>query len=236
MKDKAALLSTSPWVKAHFLKSEDLTKEDIDWIQKIGQKRCFPRDAIIIGMGSCGEQMYYLLKGTVRNSILNAGGVEKSVCYVTAGCFLGEEPFFHGQPTLYHTVVLEEVEALEISRKYMKEMISRPGLAHILLNSVSFKSRILATQIEDLAFRNTLEKVSRILYCILAENNGDREKSRPIHTSQQELAAIAGAHRVSITNAISQLKKEGIINRARDGSIIVRDWERLKEKGFSCHI
>ncbi|GAB6178705.1 hypothetical protein JCM14036_00240 [Desulfotomaculum defluvii] len=232
MKEHEALLTTSPWVKAQFLRSENMSKEDLALIQRIGEKKKYPKGTIISGMGSRGDYMYYVLKGTIRSSLLSSDGVEKPVCYVTPGCFVGEEPFFHGQPTIYSALAIEDVEAIEIDRKFLKDIVASPGLAHVLLNSLSFKSRILASQIEDLAFRNTVEKVSRILYCILAETPEGKEKHKSIHISQQELAGIAGAHRVSITNAITQLKKDGVIKTAKDGSIIVIDWEKLKEKGF----
>ncbi|WP_072913081.1 Crp/Fnr family transcriptional regulator [Desulforamulus aeronauticus] len=232
MTEKEALLSTSPWVKAHFLQSEHLNADDIALINRLGDKKHYPKGSVIIDIGSRGDYMYFVLKGTVRISLLSADGVEKPVSYVTQGCFLGEESFFHGQPTIYNALAVEAVEALSLDRKYLKEIISRPGLAHILLNSVSFKSRVLAHQIEDLAFRSTIEKVSRILYCILAETPEGKEKHHTIHISQQELAALAGAHRVSITNAISQLKKDEVIKTAKDGSIVVIDWDKLKEKGF----
>lgn len=231
MNDREALLSTSPWVKAQSLKPTDLSDEDIALLQKIGIKRIFAKGSVVLPMGSRGEYMYFVQKGIVRYSLLSSDGTEKPVTYVNPGCFLGEEPFFHNQPTLYNAVAIEDVEALAISRKNLTDIISRPGLAHILLNSLSFKSRILATQIEDLAFRNTLEKVCRILYCVLAENP-DEKKHLTIGFTQQELASIVGAHRVSITNAISKLKKEGILKTNKDGSIVVCDWDKLKEKGF----
>lgn len=233
MSEKEALLSTSPWVKAHFIKSDDLRDEDIALIKNIGEKRHYPKGAVITDMGDRGEYMYFVLEGTVRYSLLSSDGVEKPVSFITPGCFIGDEPFFHGQPTLYHAVALEEVKAIAISRKYLPEILARPGLVHVLLKSLSHKSRILATQVEDLAFRNTVEKVSRILYCIHAENSDIKKTQNNYRITQQELAAFAGAHRVSITNAISQLKKEGIIKTAKDGSVIVTDWEKLKEKGFN---
>ncbi|AQS58137.1 Crp/Fnr family transcriptional regulator [Desulforamulus ferrireducens] len=232
MSEKDALLSTSPWVKAHFLKSEHLHDDDMALLKQLGDEKQYAKGATIIDMGSKGEHMYFMLKGTARLSLLSAEGVEKPVAYVTQGCFLGEESYFHGQPTIYSAVAWEAVKAISLDRKHLKEIISRPGLAHILLNSVSYKSRVLAHQIEDLAFRSTIEKVSRILYCILAETPQGKEKHASIPISQQELAGIAGAHRVSITNAISQLKKDGVIKTAKDGSIIVIDWDKLKEKGF----
>jgi len=221
-------LSTSPWVSADFLDLEKLDNDDLAFFECIGKKRLFPKGAELQSMGKRGEYMYYVQKGRTYTFLLSSEGVEKNVCYLNPGCFVGEELFFHGQPSLYTSIAMEAVEAIEIHRKHLGAIVSRPNLAYILLKSISLKCRILATQIEDLAFRTTQERVARLLYCFLAESEG----KGTVGITQQELATIAGAHRVSITNAISQLKKEDIITTSRDGTITVQDWERLRAKGF----
>lgn len=228
MKDNEIFLSTSPWVKADFLELEKLDSEDLAFIEAIGKKRLFPKGSELQSMGKRGEYMYYVQKGRTCTYLLSSEGVEKNVCYLNPGCFVGDELFFHGQPSLYTSIAMEDVEAIEIHRRHISAIVARPNLAYILLKAVSLKTRILATQIEDLAFRTTQERVARLLYCFLA----DAEQKGKAGITQQELATIAGAHRVSITNAISQLKKEGIITTGRDGTINVLDWDQLRIKGF----
>lgn len=228
MRDNEIFLSTSPWISADFLDLEKLSDDDLAFIEEIGEKRVFPKGAELQSMGKRAEYMYYVQKGRTYTFLLSPEGVEKNVCYLNPGCFVGEELFFHGQPSLYTSIAMGEVEAIEIHRKHLSDIVARPNLAYILLKAISLKTRILATQIEDLAFRTTQERVARLLYCYLSESKVKGKAG----ITQQELATIAGAHRVSITNAISQLKKEGIITTRRDGTITVQDWERLRIKGF----
>nr|WP_315989004.1 Crp/Fnr family transcriptional regulator [Desulforamulus aquiferis] len=140
--------------------------------------------------------MFFLHHGTVRYTLLSPEGVEKPVIYVTPGGFVGEEAFFHKQPTSYNAIAMEFVEATIINYRRYWDVVSRPGIAHIILKSMSIKSRILATQIEDLAFRSTVEKVARLLYCLLAEGAADiKAKTENIGVTHNELASLACAHR-----------------------------------------
>ncbi|MEG6616678.1 Crp/Fnr family transcriptional regulator [Peptococcaceae bacterium 1198_IL3148] len=225
-------LSTSPWLKSQFLGGTLLNNEDIDFIKQIGDKKQFVKGAVMLQIGSRGENMFFIHQGTVRYTLLSPEGVEKPVIYVTPGGFVGEEAFFHKQPILYDAVAMEFTEATIINQRNYWDMVSRPGVAHIMLKSMGIKSRIMATQIEDLAFRTTVEKVARLLYCLLAENAGVKAATNNLSVTQQELASLAGAHRVSTTNAITQLKKEGLISVNSDGTVTVEDIKKLRIKGF----
>lgn len=100
---------------------------------------------------------------------LDLHGVEKPVLYIGPGCFYGEEGIFHSQPVIYNAVAIKDMEVLAIERQSSWDVISRPSLALVLIKSVSLKSRILAHQVKDFAFRNTVEKVCRLLYCLLTD-------------------------------------------------------------------
>ncbi|WP_031517910.1 Crp/Fnr family transcriptional regulator [Desulfofalx alkaliphila] len=234
MEDDKVFLSTSPWVKSLLFEPESISADDRSFIDSIGVKKCYAKGTLIITMGSRGEKMYFLHKGMIRYYMLSVEGTEKPVIYAAAGCFVGEEAYFHNQPTIYNAMAMENVEVTEISSKYREEILSRTGLSQLLIRSLSIKARILAHQIEDLAFRNTTEKLSRLLYCLWLESRDDNDKNKAIKATitQQELASIAGAHRVSITNAISKLKKDGIISTGRDGAIVVEKPDKLREYGF----
>ena len=227
--DKASL-TTSPWIHAEVIQSNTLTDDDRAFLREIGTRRHFSKGAIVQNVGEAGDHLYYLELGTVRNSMISPEGVEKVVYYLNAGCFTGVAPFFHQQPIQYVDTAMEAVQALEISSRHTPELIGRPSIAGLLLRTLSFTARILACQIADLSFRSTIEKVCRLLYCQLgATQDGASMRSK---ISQTELANVAAAHRVSISIAMSQLKKEGLIDVLPDGSIVVLDWERLRRSGF----
>lgn len=227
-------LSTSPMFTSRMLGTDaggSISPDDLDFIKGIGQVRRYKKSALLLGIGNLVQELFLIKKGVVRISMLGRNGVEKPVLYVASGCFWGEEGFFHGQPVIYNAKAIKEVEVLAVEKKYASDIISRPGLAHLLIKSISLKSRILAHQVEDFAFRNTVEKLCRLLFCLLTDPASSfyNNKNKLTH---QELAAIAGVHRVTVTNAIAQLKREGIIHILHDGEKEIEDWVRLRMIGF----
>ena len=81
-------------------------------------------------------------------------------------------------------------------------------------------------RIEESSFRSKEEKVYRILLCL---GGTEYVKYKP-HFTHQELADMAGVHRVTVTNTLQTLKKEGIVEVAERGRIQVKDWKKLKDK------
>lgn len=225
-------LSTSPWLKSQFLGGTPLNEEDIAFLNEIGIKKHYTKGSALLDMGNRGENMFFLHHGTVRYTLLSHEGVEKPIIYVTPGGFVGEEAFFHKQPISYNAIAMDYVEATIINYKRYWDVIARPRIANVILKSMSIKSRILVTQIEDLAFRSTVEKVARLLYCVLAEGADVKAQTDNIGLTHNELASLACAHRVSVSNAISELKKEGLITIDKNGAVMVEDIKKLRIRAF----
>lgn len=230
--DKEAL-STSPWVEFQLLDVGNwhMTDGDIEFLRGIGERRQYPKNACILCVGSHTQEMYFVVRGLISQVLLGANGIEKTVCILSHGCFLADEPFFHSQPILYNAVAVTDAEVLAIRKKYTEDLLRRPSLVHALLMSISLKSRILATQVEDLATRSAESRVCRLLYCLLA-NDDYKGSSERLALTHQELASLAGLHRVTVTKTITMLRKQGLVDVQRDGSIVVHDERAVHDRAF----
>ena len=99
-----------------------------------------------------------------------------------------------------------------------------------LLRSLSALCRILGWQVNDLAFCSTRVKVCRLLCCYaLAMPEGNQFKVTLTH---QNLAFMTGVHRVTITNILTQLRNEGLIEIGRNGHIVIKNWDEVMAIGF----
>lgn len=227
-------LSTSPMFNSKLLWPDaggSLSPDDLAFIKKIGKVRHYKKGSLTLSMGSSVKEFFLVRKGVARITLLGRNGVEKPVLYIGPGCFFGEEGIFHSQPVIYNAVAIKDMEVLAIERQSSWDVISRPSLAQVLIKSVSLKSRILAHQVEDFAFRNTVEKVCRLLYCLLTDPESNFYNNR-MKLTHKELADMAGVHRVTITNTISHLRGDGIIRILSSGEIVVEDRDRLRILGF----
>ena len=228
------LLSTSPWFTAGQTRGTNppLTAEDIAFLRSLGTVKTLPKGSLLATNGTCICKLFYMISGLIQYVTASADGSEKIMMYATPGCFVAEEAFFHQQPIIFNLEILMPAEIIVIDAPNATEVMTRPSIAHFLLRSVSMKTRVLAYQIEDLAFRTTEQKICRILYCLLAQ----QDQKEKIHFTHQDLADLTGTHRVTVTNALAALKKSGIIAIKQGGAIEIADYERLKQKGFSYHL
>ncbi len=207
-----------------------LEQEDLALLKSLGAAKKFAQNAVLAYSGERIEQLLFLPKGLARFVGTCKDGTERTFGYYTAGCFLAEPAFFHRQPVLYDIRFLENSEVLFIERHHLPRILERPNMMLFLMTSTALMSRILAMQIENAAFRTTTEKVCRTLLCLSGKEH-TQYKSRFTH---QEIADLAGVHRVTVTNTLAMLKNAGVISSQPRGSITVIDIEKLRCLGFKA--
>lgn len=203
-----------------------LSHDDIAMIKTVGILKKFGKKSSLVYSGESIDSMVFLDKGLAKFVVTGTDGTEKTYSYFTPGCFIGDAAFFHRQPILFDLRFIEPSEVYMIDRAKMNKLLERPSVVYFLLTAISLVSRTLAMQLEDAAFRTTDEKVCRTLLC-LSGNEHLRYKASFTH---QELADLMGVHRVTVTNALASLKKEGIISMQGRGSITVLDREKLRNR------
>lgn len=217
--------ATFPLIDAALLKTIGgyLPEKEIEFLRTKGVKKIIPKKKTILYSGSKPDALLYIEKGLVRYTFLNSNGVEKFILFIGEGCFVGLEALFNEQAVLYDAVACDNVELIVIDKKAVKELLLRPEISYALLKIVSLAARILGMQIEDLTFRDTEARICRILTCL--EGSNPTKNHRITH---QTMACLTGAHRVTVTDVIKKLKKEGIIRTEKNGFIAVADFERLR--------
>lgn len=230
-KDKPLLL-TSPVITPSLLGETGtaLTAADIAYLKKCGVVRHYAKDALIARQGGYIDNLHFLLRGLARVVGLGSDGAERTFLYHSAGCFIGIEGFFHRQPVIFDLRILEDADILVIDRAAFGDLLTQSNICLYLLKSIALASRVLAHQIEDAAFRTTEQAVCRILYCL----SDDAQLTYKPHFTHQEVADLVGAHRVTVTHILGQLKKEGIVRDQPRGHIALADRDKLHEKIYGC--
>ena len=223
--DKPLLLSC-PVINADNLAQMGaaLSAEDVTFLKSLGKMKKFAKDSVFVYSGETIDQLVYLEAGLVRMVAVGEDGSEKTYSYFTPGCFIGEAAFFHRQPVLFDLRFLERSTIYLVDGQHLAQILQRPSIVRYLLVSIALVSRTLAMQIGDAAFRTTEEKVCRTLFCLSGE---EYTRYKPFFT-HQEIADLAGVHRVTVTNTLAELKKEGIVSIPLRGHIHVLNREKLR--------
>lgn len=225
-KEEDAFITTSPWLKLSGADRPNLRKK-MDSYTNLAIEKTFSKGSCLINAGDVLGGVYYLKDGTVQVSLVGKNGLEKILTLSSEDYFLGEEILFHHQPALYSAFALTDVRVYLFPKHTFLNILRNDfEVAHCIMYGMAIRVRVLANQIEDLLFRSTFEKVVRTLFYYSVMENNDN-----FAISHKNLATIVGAHRVSITNVIAELKEAGIVE-TQYGKIIIKDKIALKELVF----
>ncbi len=213
----------SPWISA----------KNAAWekVLHLGQKHSYNKGNIIFGGNQPAvEQLYYLYSGTVKFYGASPDGNEKIIWYLERGNIFGEVPFFEGKVTENVFVATEKCVVYTFSRQcFNGEILPKyPDLVTNLLYSMANKIRVVTLHASDLAALPS--RVCKVLICLVDRGNGGGPEGMAVGTkgiTQQELACILGVHRVTLNNAIAQLKQEGIIGHMSKNRLVINNYARL---------
>lgn len=203
---------------------------DFSFLKRIPglQKKYFLKGDIIIYQGDENKYIYYIDKGRVRLSLLNIEGEEKTIAIITAGNIFGEISALDGQPSPTSVIAITDVVLYKISnfdvflgnRDFIKEMI----------NSLTRKNRLLLSEIKSIHFKDAYTRLATCIYR-LSEKYGIRNEKQGnvkilVHFTHQQMAALMGTSRVTITNILNKMRKEKMIDY-EDGFLVVTDEKKL---------
>lgn len=219
--------STSPWHLESHLK--DLSAADKALLKSHGRPVSYQAGDVVLLSGSLVRQLYYIDRGDLKLSLTNRYGLEKNIYFISR--FYGVECYFHRFPALYQVTAVTDAEVYAIAPESIMTLLNQESIRDYLFHWLAMVTRILGWQINDLSLYNTTEKICRLLCCYVVDHDAAGSK-RETNLTHQSLADMAGVHRVTVTNTLSQFKKKGWIKIKKDGTIVIVDWEQLKSIGF----
>lgn len=206
----------SPWIKPR--------NQEWEAVLSLAHKRTYKKGAIIDGSES-KNFLYYLHRGRVKYSRIDAEGPEKIFWYIDRGNLFGEVPFWSGKTMENSFTVTENAEIFAFSRACVQHeiMSKHPSLIINMLTSMANKLRVQSLQNGD--FTSLISRLSRILMYAIGRDHKEINEGRLEckGVSQQELASLLGVHRVTLNNAVAQLKREGIIGEMTKKKLVISD-------------
>ncbi|HHY28000.1 MAG TPA: Crp/Fnr family transcriptional regulator [Desulfitobacterium dehalogenans] len=219
-------------IMRQFLKDEDLCPS----IRGIFSNKLIPcsvrqlREGEILWHDNEPHPYCYLIeRGMIKLHVINRDGKEKVLFYYTNGSLLGFQSLSKEKMTM------TTATAILPTRLYVTEfalfynfILENPEYLSALTSYIFHHMAIEAEEIVNISIYNTAERLAA-LFVLLAEEypvNSSGEVVIPF--KNEDLAAMIGACRNSVSNALSAFNKDELIVRQR-GSVIITDLKRLKE-------
>lgn len=197
-------------------------------------------DGFIVRSVSKGETIFYqsdsstdlyiVLDGIVKASLLNQDGEELILATFCKGDFFGEMSLLDGKPRSATMIAVED-SILGILRreKFLLTVKDDPMIAIDLLSALVERMRMANGMIESLAFLDVSQRLVKLLLQI-AKTEGDIDKEgffRIKKLTHKELAAHTGASREAITKVMKVLTFREIIKEEGGYFLISPDAEEL---------
>ena len=172
--------------------------------------------------------LYIVLDGTVRASLLNQDGQELVLAAFDKGDFFGEMSLLDGKPRSATMIVAEDSILGMLKReKFLSAVKNDPMIAIDLISALVQRLRMADDMIESLAFLDVSQRLMKLLLQI-AKAEGEKDKSgffRIKKLTHKELAARTGASREAISKVIKVLAFRDVVREDGDYFLISPDAE-----------
>lgn len=215
-----------------FLKDEDLCPS----LREIFVRKLVPctvhhlqKGEILWGENEEHQYCYLVEKGMIKLHVINREGKEKTLFYYTNGSILGFQNLSKNKLTITTATAMLPSKLYAIEFSILYDFIqSNPRYMCALTSYIFHHMAVEAEEIVNISMYSTAERLAE-LFVILAEEYSQKETDEVvIPFNNEELAAMIGACRNSVSNAISLFNKENLIRKQR-GSLIVTNLKGLKE-------
>jgi CRP/FNR family transcriptional regulator len=200
-------------------------------------ERCVPRSVpagrVLFTTGEECRGLYMIESGRVRIYRTNPEGREQVIHIDGPGRAIAELPLFDGGPYPASAETIEDSRLVFLPREAFEYLYrSQPDIAQAIIRSLGRRLRHLIRLTETLAFRDVAARLALLLVGY-AERVGTATPDGielDLDRTQEELALEIGAARESVSRAMKQLRRKGLVKPIAGGRnrLLIPDLPRLR--------
>lgn len=207
-----------------------MAPETVRAFEALCRRRSYRAGEIIYLQGDRGTEMFRLLSGSIRLSVIDPTGREVAIAFFEPGACFGDSSMIDGggRPQTAQARTNAEVAVLDLEQFEALRGAHR-DFDTALLKLLTLQMRSLG---DSLARRNLGSLASRVAQCLLsiawgAGHRTDDGLRLGKRLSQSDLASAVGVTRQSVNKLLQHLQQDGLI-RIEYGNILITDEEGLK--------
>jgi CRP/FNR family cyclic AMP-dependent transcriptional regulator len=190
----------------------------------------FEPDLMIVSRGDPGREIYLVLEGRIRLSILSSDGRELSFAHAGPGNIFGEIAALDGGERTAGATAISRVQAMALPQRAMMELIeNNPKVGLAAIRFLCTRLRETDQRLEAIALHRIEVRLARLMLSALklqSPGAAGKDVALDLGMSQGELALLIGASRPKVNIALTMLQDMGAITRA--GSKLTCDTEVLQ--------
>lgn len=206
----------------------ELDTDESQWeiLENIQPAVNYIRGTAVYRQGEPADKFFYIKKGTVTITTKISKDFTKTLAILHEGRIFGEAALFEKGARASDADATTDCELIVINYDQLVNYFAiYPELAMNMLEYLSKAARMLAAQVDNVAFLRADKRVARfLLNC--------QKKTARIYFTHEEIARAVGLNRVTVTQTLSQLSSRGLIQTAYH-YIHIEDLEALSKFTYS---
>ena len=210
----------------------ELSDSTLEQISKLGVKKKFPKDSIILFEHETGSALFVIVSGKVKVSRVSEDGKEVILTILGDSDFFGEMAILDGLTRSANVTSMEDSELFIIQRKDFLELLQiHPEVSIALLQELTQRLRAADMKIKSLSLKDAEGKVATVILQLADDLGKIKQGTVEIEKLpfQQDLANMAGTSRETISRTPHSFAKKGLVEL--DGSKLrILNYEKFKEQ------
>ncbi|NCS89143.1 MAG: Crp/Fnr family transcriptional regulator [Ignavibacteria bacterium CG2_30_36_16] len=210
----------------------ELSDSTLEQISKLGVKKKFPKDSIILFEHETGSALFVIVSGKVKVSRVSEDGKEVILTILGDSDFFGEMAILDGLTRSANVTSMEDSELFIIQRKDFLELLQiHPEVSIALLQELTQRLRAADMKIKSLSLKDAEGKVATVILQLADDLGKIKQGTVEIEKLpfQQDLANMAGTSRETISRTLHSFAKKGLVEL--DGSKLrILNYEKFKEQ------
>ncbi len=191
---------------------------ELEGLERLLESREAAAEAVVVGQEERGDALFVLVRGRVKVVLYGESGREIILrVFGRPGDFFGEMSLLDGQPRSASIVAAEPSSLLVLSREAFREHLRRSsGTALAVMAELSRRLREADAIIGNLALLDVYGRLARKLRDLAraeGEPAPDGVLIRRLPT-QQEIAGLIGTSRETVSRALGELSRRGLVRHA----------------------
>jgi CRP/FNR family cyclic AMP-dependent transcriptional regulator len=208
----------------------DLQGVELEEVAALARRRTYRRGEVVFHRGDPGDVLHIVCQGRLKVVLPAESGGEAVLAIVGPGGLFGEMALLDGEPRSASVVALERAETAVLGRREFLQLMRRcPSAAERLLIGLVRTIRQRSEEVSDLMFDDLHGRLAKKLVELAEAYGRPAEGSIVIQLplTQEELAGMVGATRVSVNKMLSFYQDQGMLAR-RGHQIVVLDLPALR--------
>ncbi len=200
-----------PWIQAQLQQ----LPEPLRALAALGRLRRYRKGTLIIQEGMVGDEIFFLLQGSVRAFSTDPSGREVSFKTDRAGDYFGEMAL-DGGPRSASVVAEEATVCAVVTRPQVWDQVARePALARILIERLIGRIRWTTERARELALYDVYGRLRRLLEGLAGPAGEDGARAIAERITHQAIANRLGASREMVSRLMKDLERGGYVRNTR---------------------